>query len=92
VDVDRLDVEPGVTFDLVRDAGLDHRRHLGEVDAVVDDDVELERQSAVGLARLARLHGRSAADSMVKLREDVRYVDALRAIAGLGQESGELPL
>ena len=47
---------------------------------------------AVGLARLARLHGRSAADSMVKLREDPRYVDALHAIAGLGQGSGELPL
>ena len=46
----------------------------------------------VALARLARLHGRTAADSMVKLREDVRYVDALRATAGLGQESGELPL
>ena len=47
---------------------------------------------AVGLARLARLHGRSAPDSMVKLREDARYVDALHAIAGLGQGSGELPL
>jgi beta-N-acetylhexosaminidase len=48
--------------------------------------------SAVGLARLARLHGRSAADSMVKLREESRYVDALHAIAGVGQASGELPL
>ena len=47
---------------------------------------------AVGLARLARLHGRSAPDSMVKLREDARYVEALHAIAGLGQRSGELPL
>ena len=47
---------------------------------------------AVGLARLARLHGRSAADSMVKLREDSRYVAALHAIAGLGQGSAELPL
>jgi len=46
----------------------------------------------VALARLARLHGRSAPDSMVKLRENVRYVDALHAIAGLGHGSGELPL
>jgi beta-N-acetylhexosaminidase len=47
---------------------------------------------AVGLARLARLHGRAAAESIVKLREDARYVSALHAIAGLGKESGELPL
>lgn len=47
---------------------------------------------AVGLARLARLHGRTGADSMVKLREDPRYAAALRAIAGLGQTSGDLPL
>jgi beta-N-acetylhexosaminidase len=47
---------------------------------------------AVSLARLARLHGRSAPDSMVALRENARYVGALHAIAGLGQASGELPL
>ncbi len=47
---------------------------------------------AVGLMRLARLHGRPGAESMVKLREEARYVAALHAIAGLGQESGELPL
>ena len=47
---------------------------------------------AVSLARLARLHGRTAADSLVKLREDPRYAAALRAIAGLGETSGELPL
>jgi beta-N-acetylhexosaminidase len=47
---------------------------------------------AVGLARLARLHGRSSAESMVQLREDSRYVDALHAIGGLGKRSGELPL
>ena len=48
--------------------------------------------TAVGLARLARLHGRSAADSMVGLRENATYVAALHTIAGLGQASGELPL
>jgi beta-N-acetylhexosaminidase len=48
--------------------------------------------SPVGLARLARLHGRAGVDSIVKLRQDARYVSALHAIAGLGQESRELPL
>jgi beta-N-acetylhexosaminidase len=47
---------------------------------------------AVGLARLARLHGRSGSDSMIRLREEARYVEALHAIAGVGQGSGELPL
>ncbi len=47
---------------------------------------------AVGLARLARLHGRPAAESLVQLREDRRYVRALHAIAGLGDGSGKLPL
>lgn len=47
---------------------------------------------AVSLARLARMHGRAHAENMVKLREDARYVDALRSIAGLGLKSGDLPL
>ena len=46
----------------------------------------------VSLARLARLHGRPAAHSMVELREDSRYAAALRSIAGLGDSSGDLPL
>jgi beta-N-acetylhexosaminidase len=48
--------------------------------------------SPVSLMRLARLHGRAAAESMVKLREDARYAAASRAIAGVGQGSGDLPL
>jgi beta-N-acetylhexosaminidase len=48
--------------------------------------------SAVSLARLARMHGRADARSMVTLREDTRYAAALRAIAGLGEDSGQLPL
>jgi hypothetical protein len=48
--------------------------------------------SALALARLARLHGRPAANSMVRLREDPRYANALHAISGLGLDSGELPL
>ena len=48
--------------------------------------------SPVSLIRLARMHGRGAAPTMVRLREDARYAGALRAIAGLGQASGDLPL
>jgi beta-N-acetylhexosaminidase len=47
---------------------------------------------AVSLARLARMHGRQPADDMVKLREDANYVDALRAMSGIGSRSGDLPL
>ena len=47
---------------------------------------------AVSLARLARMHGRPRVSGMVKLREDARYTRALRAIAGIGQRDGELPL
>ena len=46
----------------------------------------------VTLVRLARLHGRAAARSLVKLREDGEYAAALRAIAGLGKGSADLPL
>jgi beta-N-acetylhexosaminidase len=46
----------------------------------------------LALARLARLHGRPAATSMARLREDPRYTDALREISGLGFGRGELPL
>jgi beta-N-acetylhexosaminidase len=48
--------------------------------------------SAVTLARLARMHGRADAPGLVALREDARYAAALRAIAGLGEDSGRLPL
>ena len=47
---------------------------------------------AVSLARLARMRGRPRAGDMVKLREDARYARALRALAGVGQRDGELPL
>jgi beta-N-acetylhexosaminidase len=48
--------------------------------------------SPVALARLARLHGRSGAATMIELRENTRYVTALNAIGGLGHADGELPL
>lgn len=47
---------------------------------------------AVSLARLARLHGRSGAPSMVALRENPRYVAALNSVGGLGRKDGDLPL
>ncbi len=47
---------------------------------------------AVGLARLARIHGRAHAADAVRLREDAHYVAALHAIAGLGERNRELPL
>jgi beta-N-acetylhexosaminidase len=46
----------------------------------------------VSLMRLARLHGRSGAESIVELREEARYAAARDAIAGLGNADGELPL
>ncbi|MGQ0523000.1 MAG: beta-N-acetylhexosaminidase [Betaproteobacteria bacterium] len=47
---------------------------------------------AVALMRLARMHGRRAFESMVKLREEERYMTALHTVAGVGRESGNLPL
>jgi beta-N-acetylhexosaminidase len=47
---------------------------------------------AVALMRLVRMHGRRHFESMVKLREDVRYTNALHAIGGIGLKSGDLPL
>lgn len=47
---------------------------------------------AVGLARLARMHGQPHPQPLVKLREDAHYVKAVHAIAGIGLKSGDLPL
>jgi beta-N-acetylhexosaminidase len=75
------------------DAGCDMLLVCNDSEAVDELYAQLDRRmSAVALVRLARLHGRPAAESMVKLREDGRYVAALRSIAGLGQKTGELPL
>lgn len=46
----------------------------------------------LSLARLARMHGRQHAADMIRLREDAQYIKALHAIAGIGLESGDLPL
>ena len=47
---------------------------------------------AVSLARLGRMHGRPQAESMIGLREDGRYTQALHAMSGIGVRDGELPL
>jgi len=47
---------------------------------------------AVSLARLARMHGKLHAPSLVQLHEDAHYVDAVHAIGGIGMDSGDLPL
>lgn len=48
--------------------------------------------SATSLSRLARLHARNHTGSMIKLRENGDYVQALREISIIGCENGELPL
>lgn len=48
--------------------------------------------SATSLARLARMHGRNHFGSLIKLRENSEYVQAVREIGTIGCESGELPL
>ena len=50
------------------------------------------KMPAVSLARLARLHGKQHAESMVKLHEQPQYVQAIQAIGRIGEESGNLPL
>jgi beta-N-acetylhexosaminidase len=75
------------------DAGCDMVLVCNDPAAVDDLYAQVKRtMPAVALARLARLHGRPAADSMEKLRENAQYVQSLHAIAGLGSASGELPL
>lgn len=50
------------------------------------------RPSPVTLARLARLHGRMQAPSLVALRETEGYAKAVQAIAAIGMASGNLDL
>lgn len=50
------------------------------------------RPSPVTLARLARLHGRVQAPSLVALRETEAYARAVQAIAAIGMGSGNLNL
>lgn len=47
---------------------------------------------ALGLVRLARMHGHPHHESIVELRENSKFVKAVKDIAGIGMSSGELPL
>ena len=47
---------------------------------------------AVSLARLGRMHGRPQAESMIGLRQDPHYTQALHAMSGIGLRDGDLPL
>ena len=47
---------------------------------------------AISVIRLARMRGRPNPDSIVKLHENARFVNAVDKIAGIGIRSGELPL
>ena len=52
MDVDRGDAQPGQALDLVADLRADRRGDLGEVEAVLDHDVEVDRDAvAVRAAR-----------------------------------------
>ena len=48
--------------------------------------------SAVSIARLARMHGRPHPETIVQLRENADFVDAVEKIGGVGLHSGILPL
>ncbi len=52
VHLDRADRQPGQPLHLVGDAVADARRDLGEVEAVLDDDVEIDGDPAVVAADL----------------------------------------
>jgi beta-N-acetylhexosaminidase len=47
---------------------------------------------AISLARLARMRGRPNPESIIQLRENADFVDAVEKIAGIGFHSGLLPL
>lgn len=46
----------------------------------------------VSLARLLRMHGQPHPSSLTQLRESPHYADAVRALAGVGDHSADLPL
>lgn len=46
---------------------------------------------AISLARLARMHGKPRAHSLVQLHEETRYVSAVHAIGEIGRGSADLP-
>ncbi|HQT27204.1 MAG TPA: hypothetical protein PLK99_11535, partial [Burkholderiales bacterium] len=47
---------------------------------------------ALGMARIARMHGRPHPKTWVQLREDGHYLDAVHHVARIGVKDGELAL
>jgi beta-N-acetylhexosaminidase len=47
---------------------------------------------AISLARLARMRGRSHADSVAKLHESAHFIKSIKEVGNIGVSNGELPL
>ena len=47
--------------------------------------------SATSIARMARMHAKRYFTSMVKLRENETYAQAIREVAAIGDPNGLLP-
>ena len=48
--------------------------------------------SAISLVRLARMRGRSHADSVAKLHESAHFIKSMKEVGNIGISNGELPL
>src|SRR5437016_2492058 len=82
VDLDRGDLETGQPSDLVRDPRPKRRRHLGEVEAVLDDDVEGDGQAVVGMDDVDSPLGRVAEQQPTHTASPPRHRDHAVALAG----------
>lgn len=75
------------------DAGCDMVLLCNDPDAADDLLLGLRRDpNPISLARLIRMHAAPGAPSWTELREDAKYVAAVRAVATIGSREGELPL
>src|SRR5581483_9225035 len=84
-DLDGRDVEAGEPLDLVGDLGAHRRRHLGEVEAVLDDDVQLDAEALRRPLDLDPLAPEHALDPRAGGEPD----DAVAAERGLGDDLGD---
>jgi beta-N-acetylhexosaminidase len=75
------------------DAGCDMVLVCNRPDLADELLQNLKRQiSAVSMARLARMHGRHHAASLVELHENAEFMRAVHAVANLGVTEGDLRL
>ena len=85
--------QPGQPPDLVGDARADRRRDLGEVEAVLDDDVQVDREPAVPVAPISipasRAVARASSARDAPLRDHADDAVALRG--GVSRRSGRSP-